>query len=705
MTNILKDVDFIEPQLADVPNSRTDSIPRQVGLQAYWTRANRIVHDMGWRRIARTLVVVSLDYLVLGLTLAFVLSLYPIRGLESEVRGVQFVALFSAIATLFFVVAGLYKQNWRFVSLADCSTLLLTVSGSLALAWITTLSVPGLLRLNMAIWPLIIVHFCVSTTLMLAMRMLRRSLRELHARFLASPTLAMSGVGRRVVLIGEPEWAVSVIDLMRANKATPASVIGVLLPRKAETITRLSGVPVLGCHSEFAQSIAALSLKGERPDAVVVCDDGVNLSDKELAHVVRQVRECGLELIRISDPWSKLLERPPGVDFDKLPISDLLGRKEVKLSGDAVSRQVLGQCVLVTGAGGTIGGELVRQLAAFRPAKLVLVDHCEFNLYTVEMRLREAYPDLNVVPELCNIRDGVEVRQVFARHLPAIVYHAAALKHVPMVEMNPCGGAHTNIIGTRNVADAVCEFAVRAMVQVSTDKAVNPIGLMGATKRVGELYCQSLDFCGTDDADAPRFMTVRFGNVLGSSGSVVPLFKRQLLEGRPLTITHPDIERYFMSVKEAVHLILESSSHALEENSTRGSIFVLDMGEPVKIIDLARRMIQLFGLEPDIDVPIQVVGLRPGEKLYEELFDSCEQEVESGISGLQEARSKPIPLPLISKAIDQLYAAVRAGNSAEVLQITHTLVKLPSSGVDMTSLYEKSPSAWRVGGPKLVVEA
>jgi O-antigen biosynthesis protein WbqV len=545
--------------------------------------------------------------------------------------------------------------------------------------------------------------------MMLGMRMLRRSARELHLRHHFDGGNGMMNPTRKLLLIGDPEWVVSVVDLVRAQKSshknTPTSIVGVLLPRREETITRLGGVPVLGCHRGIADAVAKLSGAGQRPDSVVICDDGVNLSEKDLALIMRQVRELGLELIRIDDPWAKLLERKPMVDLDNLPISDLLGRMEINLAGDAVSRQVFGQCVLVTGAGGTIGGELVRQLAAFRPAKLILVDHSEYNLYLIEMQLVEAYPDATISVELCNIRDANEVRQVFARHRPAIVYHAAALKHVPMVEMNPCGGAHTNIIGTRNIADAVCEYGARAMVQVSSDKAVNPIGLMGATKRVGELYCQALDFCGTDDIDSPRFMTVRFGNVLGSSGSVVPLFKRQLMEGRPLTITHPDIERFFMSVKEAVHLILQSSAHALEENSTRGSIFVLDMGAPVKIIDLARRMIRLFGFEPEIDVPIQITGLRPGEKLFEELFDICEEQVESGIPGLHEARSRPIPLPLIARAIDRLAKAVRDGNNADVLEITHTLVKMPSSGADMTGLYEKSAFSWRSSGPKLVVEA
>ena len=251
---------------------------------------------------------------------------------------------------------------------------------------------------------------------------------------------------------------------------------------------------------------------------------------------------------------------------------------------------------------------------------------------------------------------------------------------MPIVEVNPCAGAMTNIIGTRIVSNAVCEYGARAMVQVSTNKAVNPIGLMGATKRVGELYCQALDMCGVDDTKAPRFMTVRFGNVLGSSGSIVPLFERQLREGRPLTVTHPDIERFFMTVREAVQLILQSSSSALETETQRGSIFVLDMGNPVRIVDLARRMITLYGLEPDEDVPIEFVGLRPGEKLYEELFDICEEQIESGIEGIFEARSRPIPLPFITMAINRIAELAVGGEDEGIVRLVHGLARYPAKG-------------------------
>jgi O-antigen biosynthesis protein WbqV len=248
-----------------------------------------------------------------------------------------------------------------------------------------------------------------------------------------------------------------------------------------------------------------------------------------------------------------------------------------------------------------------------------------------------------------------------------------------MVEANPCAGVHTNVLGTRNVADAVCEFEARAMIQVSTDKAVNPVGLMGATKRLGELYCQALDLIGACDPESPRFLTVRFGNVLGSSGSLIPLFQRQIAAGKPLTVTHPDIERFFMTVEEAVLLILQSGARALETDADRGMIFVLDMGEPVKIVEIAKRVIRMAGLRPDIDVPIRFIGLRPGEKLFEELFDTSESKIESAIPGIFEAMPSPIPLERLVEGFCQLERLITDGDADELIRLTHEMVAASAS--------------------------
>jgi len=322
---------------------------------------------------------------------------------------------------------------------------------------------------------------------------------------------------------------------------------------------------------------------------------------------------------------------------------------------------------------------LVRQLATYGPAEITLLDHAEYNLYAIELEARERFPSIGIHAELCSIRQRPALWQVFERRRPEIVFHAAALKHVPMVEANPCSGVHTNVLGTRNVADAVCEFEVRAMIQVSTDKAVNPVGLMGATKRLGELYCQALDLIGSCDPDSPRFLTVRFGNVLGSSGSLIPLFQRQIAAGKPLTVTHPDIERFFMTVEEAALLILQSSARALETDADRGMIFVLDMGEPVKIVEIAKRVIRLAGLRPGVDVPIRFIGLRPGEKLYEELFDASESKIESAIPGIFEAMPSPIPLELLVEGFCQLQRLIAEGDAEELVRVTHELVTASAS--------------------------
>jgi FlaA1/EpsC-like NDP-sugar epimerase len=360
-------------------------------------------------------------------------------------------------------------------------------------------------------------------------------------------------------------------------------------------------------------------------------------------------------------------------------IEDLLDRPQRPLDREAMARLVHGRRVLVTGAGGTIGSELARQIAALGPAELVLADNSEYALYEIDLELSEAAPDVPRVSLIADIRDRDRMLALFARHRPELVFHAAALKHVPIVEANPAEGVLTNAVGTRHVADAARAHGALAMVLISTDKAVNPTSVMGATKRLAEMYCQALDLRARADGAGTRFVTVRFGNVLGSTGSVVPLFRRQLERGGPLTVTHPDMRRYFMTVREAVGLVLAATvlrvrDEGLPEAARQGGIFVLDMGEPVKIVDLARRMIRLAGLRPEIDVAIRYTGLRPGEKLYEELFHGRETLVEAGAPGLLMAAPRTADLALVARAMDEAGAASRAGREGAALSVLAALV-------------------------------
>ena len=328
----------------------------------------------------------------------------------------------------------------------------------------------------------------------------------------------------------------------------------------------------------------------------------------------------------------------------------LLQRPPRSIDLRAARRLIQGKRVLITGAGGTIGSELVRQVADFEPENLTLVDNSEFNLYQIDMEMREQGATVPIRPLLIDVCRRDHLNSIFEKLGPDIVLHAAAFKHVPIVEENRCPAALTNVLGAKNVFDAAVEAKSEAVVFISTDKAVNPTSFMGATKRIAELYTQALDVAQTDT----RFVTVRFGNVLGSTGSVAPLFERQIARGGPITVTHPDISRYFMTTREAVQLVLQAASLDHGERGVvthDGRIFVLDMGEPIKIVELARRMIESHGLKPDIDIKIKFTGLRSGEKLFEEIFLDTERLVQTGADGVLLASPTMIDLPLLNPRV------------------------------------------------------
>ena len=631
------------------------------------------------RWLLRTALLALLDMTAFLVSMIVVGLMMPMGQFGLNLGHLPSLFGFAVTATAVLVLLRVYRQSWRFFGFRHAAAVVGSSLVGSAIGWWALLAiqeVPFTYPLAIAA----LTQWMLATGLLMGLRSARRIARESFSGSHITLGKSTRSDLPQALLIGPPQWAMSIIELMRAEDEPQFAIAGILLPSDADVIDRIGGVRVLGSHDKLVDVARAAEEQGRPFSLAITLDDGMYLGNREMTRLSHRARELGLELSRIKNHWSQILQRPGTAEATELSVPDLLGRNEYELEGDLITRQIEGKRVLVTGAGGTIGGELARQLASFRPSRIVLLELSEFNLYSIEMQLREAYPDLDIRPELCDIRSEEEVLRVFEEHRPSVVYHAAALKHVPIVEMNPCAGVHTNIIGTKHVADAVTQFGAKAMVQVSTDKAVNPVGMMGATKRVGELYSQALDMCGVDDPDAPRFMTVRFGNVLGSSGSILPLFRRQLEEGKPLTVTHPDIERFFMTVREAVQLILQSSAAALAEDLERGSIYVLDMGKPVRIVDLAYRLIAQYGLEPEVDVPIEFVGLRPGEKLYEELFDDCEEEVESRIGGIFEARSHPIPLPFINKSIDRLREAVMRGDPAEAERIAHHLVKIPSSG-------------------------
>jgi O-antigen biosynthesis protein WbqV len=351
-------------------------------------------------------------------------------------------------------------------------------------------------------------------------------------------------------------------------------------------------------------------------------------------------------------------------------LEDLLGRPQVSLDLARIRSMVVDRTVLITGAGGSIGSELSRQLAALGPRRLVLLDLSEFNLYLVDRLLGHQAPHVDRAVLIGSVRDRSTIERIFREEKPDIVFHAAALKHVPLLESNVCEGVLTNVEGTRIVADAAIAAGAKAMVLISTDKAINPSSVMGAGKRAAECYCQALDATRS----STRLITVRFGNVLGSTGSVVPLFEQQIRDGGPLTVTHPEMQRYFMTVREATELVLQAAAHGLAHPEETGRIHVLDMGKPIRIVDLARTMVALAGLKPD-EIEIQYVGMRPCEKLFEEYFGGEEDTVASTTAGVLLASPRRADRVRLVALLDRLSAGAMAGDEPQVRELLDLIVR------------------------------
>ncbi len=489
------------------------------------------------------------------------------------------------------------------------------------------------------------------------------------------------GTAQPVLLVGAGDGANLFIRGLAQERSPGYRVVGILSMRSRQAGRRIQGHPILGTADEIPAVLDRMRDESRLPALIVLTTSHVQglalerLLDAADRHGVPVRRAPSITSLdpaarRLDDPLQAKEAAP--IKLRPVLIEDLLDRPQVPLDREGMARLIQARRVLVTGAGGTIGGELARQVAALGPAQLTLLDHGEFALYEIDLELRERNPDVPRRAVLADIRDEPRMRRLMEELRPELVFHAAALKHVPMVENDPLEGLQTNALGTRIVADAARSVGCKAMVFISTDKAVNPTSVMGASKRLAEMYCQALE----REARATggmRCVTVRFGNVLGSTGSVVPLFRRQLERGGPLTVTHPDMRRYFMTVREAVGLVLQASVIGAEDRDDQpkelaeGGIFVLDMGKPVKIVDLARRMIRLAGLRPEEDVDIRFTGLRPGEKLYEELFHGQEPPRPTEFRGLLMATPRTADPALVGRAIDEIAASSRAGNTRTAL--------------------------------------
>ncbi len=550
---------------------------------------------------------------------------------------------------------GLSRLHWRFISLKDLAAI--AAAGAVTALLLVLLMAGTGLPLPSPAFPVILV--LVLVVMLTAPKLTYRLLRQKTETPDASQTAILVGNG------DEAELFLSA----HAKAASAYRITGLMALSGKHIGRRIHGLDIIGAIDNAGLALAKLV---QKPDLIIVATP--SLTGQVLADLLFAAEHLDIRVLR-APSLTRLAPANQQIELQPIVIEDLLNRQQVRLDRAGLERLITHKRVMVTGAGGSIGSELARQLAGYAPAELTLLDSSEFAVWQIDVEITELAPALSKRIIVADVRDSYRIQTIMQECRPEIVFHAAALKHVPIVEANRLEGLRTNALGTQTVADAAASAGARLMVLISTDKAVNPSSVMGASKRLAEMYCQAQDVEARHRRSAMRCVTVRFGNVLGSTGSVVPLFRRQLAHGGPLTVTHPDMQRYFMTVREAVGLILEASKVGISEEAIPdGGIFVLDMGEPVKIVDLARQMIRLAGLHPDKDIKICFTGLRPGEKLFEELFHGNERPVPTTHDGLLMATPRLVDMQAVRAAFAELRHAAISGDDTAALQILNRLV-------------------------------
>ena len=550
-----------------------------------------------------------------------------------------------ALQVMAYWTFGLYRGVWRFSSMPDLLRIAKAVSAGVFVIVGTLFVYDRLEGIPRSIAPL---YWLILLALLCIPRFAYRFWKE---------RAFVTRMGMRALVVG-------------------AGSAGEMLVRDLQSHVDSGYVPVIFADDDLAKirrEIRGIRVAGrveqlpeliEQWDIEIILLATPSASDAQMRRIVEICEGCKVPFQTLPSVKELLSGSVNQSSLREVSIIDILGRDPVKLDWQVIEQSLQAKTILVTGGGGSIGSELCKQLARVQPRQLIIFDQCEFNLYKIDAELERLYPLLNRLAVLGDVADPLAVENVIQQRRPEIVFHAAAYKHVPLLESQVREAVHNNLIGTKIVAEAAIRAGAERFVLISTDKAVNPTNVMGATKRAAEILCQNLD-----QSSATRFTTVRFGNVLDSAGSVVPLFREQIKAGGPVTVTHPDITRYFMTIPEACQLIMQA-----EAVGRGGEVFVLDMGEPVKIAYLAEQMIRLSGKLPGQEIAIEYVGLRPGEKLYEELFHEQEPLIDTGYEKLRLAKARIYDNDIWSQDIQALSEACKTQQPQVILGILKRLV-------------------------------
>ena len=549
-----------------------------------------------------------IDVIVLVLSCFLTIMLFRGTGLNFVItpNPIKFLFLFFGVNIFFFWIFRTYSGIIRHSSYIDAVKIFFSQLGVLFVFLLFNFMYEFFFGvkafLNTALFINIVFSFC-------GLFLYRILIKQLFEFFFAE-----QGTNKliRAIIYGTDANAISVANALKFETPTRFKIVGFVDKNNQNTAKRIMDLPIL-----FKKKKLPPLMRSINAQAVIIADK--SLSKEEQLLIVDQCLEFNYSVytVPLISDWEN--QKEISQKIKTIQIEDLLERKPILLDSKLISKQLKDKTILISGAAGSIGSEIVRQVISFNPKTILILDHAETPLHDLSLEIQSHVSSTTIVTIIADVRNKEVLNSIFETHLPQVVYHAAAYKHVPLMEENPSQAILTNIEGTKNLADLSCLYKVKKFVMISTDKAVNPSNVMGASKRIAEKYVQSLQFKNANDGEkkTTKFITTRFGNVLGSNGSVVPLFTKQIASGGPITITHPDIIRYFMTIPEACQLVLEAGALG-----NGGEIYIFDMGKPVKIIDLARKMIRLAGFTPEKDIKIAIVGLRPGEKLYEELLNN-----------------------------------------------------------------------------------
>lgn len=574
------------------------------------------------------------------------------------------VPLVLIVKLIIFYCYHLYRGMWRYTSIDDLISIIKASGISFLLLFFISMFIKDGTAVEQSIFIIDgILTILFISGFRLSIRMFFTYAASHPNRPIASYFFPYNEVNpkdsKNLIIIGAGDCAEKIFREIRDNPRLNYHVVGFVDDDPEKIGKYIHGVPVVGKTDILKELVS----KTKAEEILIAIPSATS---KQMRQIVERCKETGIPYKTVPG-MGELIEKKVSIKrIRDVDYTDLLGREVVRLQSKQIGSYIQGSKILVTGAGGSIGSELCRQICKFKPSRLILYERAESPLYDIEMELKNDFPGIQIIPLLADICNLNMLHAAFDKYSPQVIFHAAAYKHVPMLEIYPWQAVMNNIIGTRNVVNMANEYSVERFVFVSTDKAVNPTNVMGTSKRIAEMLIQSQNGCGLSKT---RFLTVRFGNVVGSAGSVIPLFKKQIEKGGPITVTHPEVTRYFMTIPEACQLILQAASMG-----NGGEIFILDMGQPIKILDMAKDLIRFSGLEPEIDIPIQIIGLRPGEKLVEELITSGEGILPTNHEKIMVLRGLSCNPSLLNGNIDRLAQLAQEQNGTEIRKLFKKIV-------------------------------